>query len=100
MTSNYRGLDFETDAELRKARDAICRGSKRDRDMPLEEFARMRTDDLRLRWVEIGALARAAREAVAAYEARFESISGKGNYTGPIDEEMAALKKALRHSSS
>lgn len=41
---------------------------------------------------EIVALAQAALDA---YEDRFESTTGKGNFTGPIDEEMKALRKAL-----
>ena len=37
-----------------------------------------------------------AREALAAYEARFGSTKGEGNYVGPIDEEMIALRRALQ----
>ena len=37
----------------------------------------------------------AAREALDAYEDRFESTRGVGNYLGPIDEEMKALRKAF-----
>lgn len=37
----------------------------------------------------------AARIALDAYEDRFESTRGKGNYVGPIDEEMRALRLAL-----
>lgn len=36
-----------------------------------------------------------AQAAVDAYEDRFESLEGSGNYTGPIDEEMKALAAAL-----
>lgn len=37
----------------------------------------------------------AAKAALDAYEDRFESIQGHGNYVGPIDEEMKLLRAAL-----
>lgn len=36
-----------------------------------------------------------AQAALDAYESRFESTTGKGNYLGPIDEEMKALREEL-----
>lgn len=36
-----------------------------------------------------------SQAALDAYEDRFESTTGKGNYMGPIDEEMKALREAL-----
>jgi len=41
------------------------------------------------------ALRDAARAALNAYEARFDSIRREGNYIGPIDDEMKALRAAL-----
>lgn len=46
------------------------------------------------------ALRRAAECALAAYQHRFESVAPPvGRFTGPIDEEMAALHAALGGSS-
>jgi hypothetical protein len=38
----------------------------------------------------------AAQRALEAYQYRFESVPRVGNYVGPIDEEMTALRAALR----
>lgn len=39
-----------------------------------------------------------AQAALDAYEQRFASTTGVGNYVGPIDEEMKALRETLGKS--
>lgn len=79
----------------RRAREVIRKRQERDAAIPLAEFASTRSTELHLRWKQVEKLALAAQAAVDAYADRFGSIVGEGNLTGPIDEQMLALKAAL-----